>query len=274
MVDLIIVDSRDREGIFRDGHFRKTHYIQPKPNVFQGEHRLTPVDAWAASNARNSGICLCEQPTIAFCDDRCVLTPHWLDSIRESISGNYIVAGAYQKRIEMTVAGAGAILHGGTITGEDAREHYVNQHWGGKYPVDCPGEWLFGCTLALPLEWALAVNGYEELMDGLGAEDVVFGHMLKNNGYPMKYDARMKIVEDRTPSECGPVMFKTSKEKHPHDKTDKGHAAMRRFLPLKRTEHQWDLRAVRASVLRGEPWPIPTGPTHDWFDNQPLSEFK
>lgn len=247
-------------------------HTTPKPSVWQGEHRLTKLDFWAASNARNTGICLAQHAWLAFLDDRCVLLPGWLDCIREAQAGKYAVFGAYEKRIGVTVEN-GVIKHGGTVIGVDSREAYVKEHWGGATPVKCPGEWSFGCNLALPLEWALTVNGFEELMDGLSAEDVVFGKHLENNGFDLRYDSRMRIVEDRTPEELGEGMPRESKQRYPHDKEDKGHKALERFTPLKRASHQWDLRAIRATVMSGRPFPEPAGPTHDWYDNEPLSEM-
>lgn len=247
-------------------------HVPGKPTVWQGRYRVTSKNWWAASNSRNTGICLAQHAWLSFLDDRCVLLPGWLDSIREAQAGKYAVFGAYEKRVDITVTD-GVIIHSGTVIGEDSREKYVREHWGGTTPAKCPGEWAFGCNLALPLEWALVVNGYEELMDGLSAEDVVFGKHLENNGFDLRYDSRMKIIEDRTASELGEGMPRESKQRFPHDPLDKGHKALERFTPLKRASHQWDIRAVRADVMRGLPFPVPTGPTHDWFDNEPLSEM-
>ena len=60
---------------------------------------------------------------------------------------------------------------------------------------------MFGCTFALPLEWALQMNGFEEGCDGLSMEDVIFGLMLKNNGFRIDYDPQMRMIEDRTEGE-------------------------------------------------------------------------
>lgn len=267
-VQIIFVDALHRLPLDWHGAIS----ILPKWNVWQGPCRLTKQDWWAASNSRNTGICLAQHDFIAFLDDRCVLLPGWLDAIREAQAGNYAVFGAYEKRNVMTVEN-GVIRHAGIVVGEDSREKYCREHWGGVAPHPCPGEWAFGCTLALPLEWALQVNGYEELMDGLGCEDVVFGKHLENNGFALKYDLRMKIIEDRTPKELGQPMLRSSKERHPNDVEDKGHKALAKFCPLKRASHQWDLRQVRADVMAGKPFPVPSGPITDWFDNQPLSEM-
>jgi len=271
-LDLIVVDTTEREGVFRDGHFRRTVYTQPKPTVWQGKHRLTQADWWAASNSRNTAICLCQTDWIAFLDDRCVLQRNWLNTIRNAQERGYAVCGTYEKRTGMTVVN-GVIQHGGIVIGEDSRLKYVREHRGSITPTPCPGSWMFGCTLALPLEWCLQVNGFEELCDGMGMEDVVFGSMIEANGFPIMFDHRMAVVQDRTPKHCGPVMVKTSKRRFDRDPEAKDFAALKKFSGQKRTQHQWDLRAVRDSVLKGEPFPIPTGPDRDWYDNQPLKEM-
>lgn len=269
--EVLIVDAEiaKRPSSLTSSHIR---HVAPKPTVWSGPHRLTKEDFWSASNARNSAFCLCQTTHIAFCDDRCVVMPGWLEAVFRAEKDNYAVCGAYEKRTGMTVEN-GVIKHGGIITGEDCRLAYLNKIGHGPNLFDAPGNWMFGCTFALPLEWALAVNGFEELCDSLSMEDVIFGMHLANAGYPIKYDPSMKIVEDRTPEHCGPVMKRTSKERWPNDTEDKGHAALKKFGSEKRAQHQWDLRQIREHVLKGGAWPIPTGPRTDWFDGQQLSDF-
>ena len=236
-------------------------HVAPKPTIWQGPSRLTKEDWWATSNARNTAICLCETEWLACVDDRCVLMPGWADAIFDAMKGNYVVCGSYQKRIDMVVEN-GFIVNGGTVIGDDSR---LKSHPQGL--MDCPGEWLFGCTFALPIEWALDVGGQEELLDGMGGEDSFFGFMLKNSGKRMRYDPRMRMIEDRTPSEITDVMLRTDKGKSPNDKS---HAAVRKFRHLKHTLHPWDLTKIRADVLAGKPWPgIEDFPKNDWFDGTP-----
>jgi len=268
-VEVIIVDS------FPDCH---THdhqipniskiQVQPKPTVWQGEYRLTKDNWWAKSNALNTAICLCKTEWISFLDDRCVLLDGWLERIKSAMAGNYAVCGSYEKRINMTVEN-GVIQNGGIITGKDCRDMGVTQ------PIPCGGEWLFGCNFALPLEWALNVNGFEELLDGLSSEDTQFGAMLSNNGYPLKFDVKMKIIEDRTSSEIGAAMKRTSKERWGNDEQDKGHEAIRRFHGNKQAQHGFNIRELRAKVLAGEPFPIPdkTKEHRDWFDGMLIKDF-
>lgn len=258
---------RDRVGL----SFDKLKITAPKPTVWQGKHRVTKEDWWAASNARNTGIALCQTEWLAFLDDRCVLQPGWLDGVRGAMEGNYVVAGAYEKRTGMTVE-SGIIRNGGIVTGTDSRLEYCRKFYDPESaPHQMPGEWTFGCNLALPLEWALAVNGFEEEhCDGIGSEDSIFGLMLANNGFPMRYDPSMVMIEDRTPSASLPIMRREDKGVSPNDKS---HALIDKLRGLKRTLNRFEIRELRNSVLNGGPWPAPTGSTTDWYDGQPLCEF-
>lgn len=278
---LIVVDNqlsaKETLSYKCDSFIQKTH-TRPKPTVWQGEHRLTKEDWWATSNARNTAICLCQTDWIAFLDDRCVLLPGYLDGIKAAMKGNYAVCGAYEKRHSMTVEN-GAIVNPGiteqikrnsVVTGIDSRERELAEKKIAT-PYPCSGGWYFGCNFALPLEWALQVGGVPEVADSLGMEDVLFGLLLENNKFPIKYDPRMKIIEDRTPAESGPVMRRVDKGKSPHDKS---HALLAMFTNATSSLNIFNIRALRNSVLRGEPFPIPSKPTLDWWDKQPISEFK
>lgn len=270
-IQIVVVDSKkafDEERDFTHLWIGSVH-VPPRPNVWQGKHRVTSKEWWAASCGRNTGICLAQHDWLAFLDDRCVLLPGWLDAIREAQAGNYAVFGAYEKRTSVTVE-AGVIRNAGIVIGEDPREKYVRKFWHTPPPHKCPGEWSFGCNIACPLEWALAVNGFCETCDGAGFEDPFFGLFLANSGHETRYDLRMKMIEDRTPSELGNPITKTDKGCTP---LDKSHKIKERLEKRKTALHDIDLRQIRSDVMRGLPFPIPTGPTHDWFDGQPLSEM-
>lgn len=272
-VEVVVVDSyrQPDEGtgervlnIEKFPNFKNGRRVLPKPSIWQGEHRITKEDWWAVSNARNTGICMCKTDWISFLDDRCVLMPTWLQAIREAMEGNYAVCGSYEKRHNMTVEN-GVIINGGIVTGRDNRDTGRD-----PYAKIVDGGWWYGCTNALPLEWALNINGYEELMDGLSFEDVMFGKMLHNNAYPIKFDPRMKIVEDRTTDKLGPTMKRSDKGVSP---ADKSHAALARFGQARRSDNFGkDLRNVRDAALRGEPWQVPDPNTdwRDWFDGEPI----
>ncbi len=240
----------------------------PKPTVWQGKHRLTKEDWWAVSNSRNTALLLCQTDYILWVDDRCVLAPGWLAAAQEADEGGYAVCGSYEKRHGMAVENGG-IVDFGTLNSEDGRKAQSQ----GRI-CKAPGQWFFGGTLGCTLEMALVVNGFDESMDSLSAEDCLFGMHLENNGFKIMHDPRLKIIEDRTPGECGPDMKRSSKEKHPKDVTDKGHEAFRRFGRLKRASHIQNLSEHRAHVLAGNPfWGHNNMPSKDWFDGQPLSEM-
>lgn len=248
-------------------------HVQPKPNIWQGEHRLTKEDWWAVSNARNTALCLCKTEWILFLDDRCVLQPGFMDAVREAMAGGYCMAGAYEKRQHMTVEN-GVIKHGGIVQAVDGRETYFKSI-GATMPFPCGGEWLFGCCLLLPLEWALQVNGYPERCNALSFEDVIFGKLLQNNNFPMKFDPRAKMIEDRTPEKLGLVMRRESKECHPNDTSDKAHTSLRWVATAMKSDNDYDIRELRAKIQAGGQFTIPNDPdAKDWFDGQLVREFK
>lgn len=239
----------------------------PKPSVWAGPTRLTKSSWWAISNARNSGICLCRSEWIAFVDDRCVLMPGYLKRVREAMKDNYAVAGSYSKHFGMRCEN-GIITHAGETTGVDPRNPKGHK----RETVKTYGNDWFGCNSALPLEWCLEQNGWEETCDSLGLEDVVFGNMLVQNGHITKFDPEMKIAEDR-PRDAGEGMPKRMDKDRHLEPNDKSHALLRHIGGSKRAIHPFDIRDVRNKVLAGEKFPIPTQPDRDWFDGQLLSDF-
>ncbi len=266
--EVIIVDPHRPES-----SYGKMRVVNPKPCVWQGPHRLTKQDWWAASNARNSGICLCDTEWIGFVDDRSILLPHWLEAVADAMNGEYAVCGPYEKVHNLEVE-SGKLACYTPTHGKDNRLVYVEenylQHKHLSNPYDCPGSWWYGCSTALPLEWALRVNGYDETCDGLGAEDSIFGLMLEANGLPIRYDTRLAIIEDRTPGHLGPVMHRKDKGVSPDDKS---HWLLNKLKTRTRALHQWDLRQMRAVALAGKGFPVSSWPNRDPYDNQPLSEM-
>jgi len=108
---LIIVNARlGFDGIMIEG--KGQIKAKPKPTIWQGTYRVTTTDWWANSNARNTAIALCETEWIIFYDDRCVLMPGYLDALEDAMNGSYVLAGAYEKRIGMTVEDAFQLFGG------------------------------------------------------------------------------------------------------------------------------------------------------------------
>src|SRR5690242_6444100 len=55
---LVVVSRFGVEQLEINSHGKPYRVVRPKPSVWQGEHRLTKEDWFAASNARNTGLCL------------------------------------------------------------------------------------------------------------------------------------------------------------------------------------------------------------------------
>jgi len=237
--------------------------VNPKPTIWQGPYKITRDEWWAKSNAMNTAICLCETEFIAFVDDRCVLAPEWLQCVREAMEGQYAVCGSYEKRANMKVEN-GEITDFGTLLGIDERIQL-------GYPT--PTRDWYGGSCALPLEWCLDVNGFsEDLCDGLGSEDSMFGVTLRNSGFPMKYDSRMRIIEDRTPSEIEGALKRADKNPHLGQRA-KSWDIVRAFHGKTSSQNSFDIRDMRARKLKGEDWRPPSASHFDWYDNAPISEM-
>jgi hypothetical protein len=234
----------------------------PKPSVWQGKHRLTKEDWWAKSNAMNTAIILCQTDFIAFVDDRCVLAPTWLNAVKRAMNENYAVCGTYEKRANMKVEN-GVIVDEGELLGKDDRGNAFR-----------PMHAWHGGSCALSLEWCLQVNGWpEDMCDGLGSEDSMFGYLLRNNGYPMYYDPEMKIIEDRTPGQIEGALKRADKNSHLGQQA-KSWAIVRAMKDKKISGNSYDIRNMRDRILLNhEEFPPPSASDRDWFDNQPISEM-
>ena len=242
-------------------------HVLPKPTIWQGKHRITKVDWWAKSNAHNTAIILCETDFIAFLDDRSILTSEWLNCVKEAMTSTYAVCGSYEKRSGMIVE-RGEIKFLGECLGVDIRSQF------GK-PVPT-SDW-YGGSCALPLEWCLAVNGYsEDLCDGLGSEDSMFGRTMIHSGFPMKFDSRMRIIEDRTPGPAYEGALKRADKRVDLGRRAKSWGIVKAFHLKTSSQNSFDIRHHRARVRNGEDLQsiMPSASHFDWYDGQPVSEME
>lgn len=261
VIDFIIIDALGRSCEALAGARSWSHAVQDlravstRPNIWQGKHRVTSHDWWAKSHAANTALCLAKHDYIAFLDDRAMLGGGWLETVRQgNRKRKSVLAGTYEK-----------------IEDGDRKvvDHRIQASPTGK--LDCGGSWLYGCTFALPTNWALDVNGFEEGLDGLGAEDVVFGFNLVNAGHKIDFVPSLFVQLHRPSRSLTPVYRRTDKGTSPLDKSN---AALGRFSKRKRTEFTPDLRAMRAELARGGTFPIPNSSDYrDWYDGGLIREM-
>lgn len=237
----------------------------PKPSVWQGAHRLTKEDWFAASNARNTALCLAMDGYLAYVDDLSVLMPGWLAAVREHMVAGRFAFGAYQKVKNLVVES------GKPISFEvHARDNRIPQVSAPVTP--CSGRWLYGCSVCGPTEHFLQVGGWPEFCDGLGFEDCIMGHALQNLGFQMVYDTRMMTLESEEHHHTGKVFKKSDYGQSPNDKS---HAALGIGKQSRYFENYYEggIRRMREEVLSGKPFPIARNPQHCWFTSKHLSEL-
>lgn len=241
--------------------------VPPKPNVWQGPHRLTRQNYFAAANSRNTGLCLAPDGWIAYVDDLSVLIPGWLKCVSEAMQGDYIMLGAYKKVKKL-------VVEDGVAKSWEEFPEGVDTRWshGANEPVPAPASFLFGCSFASTVEALLTVGGHPEYVDSLGGEDYCLGIALENNGFKLKYDRRALTLESYEHHYDGKQFKRTDKGVSPHDKS---HAALRQAENSRYFENYYSggIRALRQHVLNGGQFPTDKVPQHDWFDGQLISEM-
>jgi hypothetical protein len=272
-ISLIIVDAlgRTTAGLDLDAPnaLASIHVVMPKPNVWQGPHRIAPRDYFANANARNTAIIHCQSAYIAFLDDRVRLGNTWLGVVREAAKRSAIVCGPYDKIEDGPVDTnnvSRAVAPGVTRRSIDSRSERAPHGL-----ARCPGGWLFGGNFAAPLISLMVVNGCEEGCDPTGQEDCVLGLMLANTGRQIDFRADMAVLQDRTGDVHVPAFPRLDKGISPRDRS---HATIDRFGKLTRTELTPELYVLRELVREQKPLPVPDPACdhRDWYDNMPIKE--
>lgn len=190
-IEVIFIDycKEERGHIEVNGEFKIIH-SKPKDNIYQGDKRKTKGEYFSPASARNTGVLLSSGDYIVFVDDVSVLMPGWWDAVKRNARRGLVVSGSYEKHFEMVVKDGVIVSSRGHQMGRDSR-------WGmgGNEPVKLTGSILFGCSLGLPSQVMLAVNGFDEICDSIGGEDYHLGIRLNHAGFNVYYDRNMMTVE-------------------------------------------------------------------------------
>lgn len=248
----------------------------PKPCVFQGKHRLTSVDYFCPANARNTAICLAPDGFIAFVDDLSVLMPGWLSAIHRAMEKDYCVFGAYKKVKRLVVEDGVPVSYEETPGGVDTRWPHGSDN--DAIPITNFG--TYGCSMAMPVEALLKINGYDERCDciGLGSEDDMAGLMLRKQGYDLRYDRRMLTLESEERHHWETPMKRVIETGGQFPDKDASWAILRLVnegngrAPNEHLPHG-SLAFLRDLVLSGMPFPAPTGPLTNWYSGKPTNAY-
>lgn len=259
-------DQRDLAEYARNRGF-KASSVAPKPTVWQGAHRKTKDNFFAASNARNTAICLADPGYLVFADDLSVPVPGWLARVKAAEEGGYIVCGSYEKALEMVVEDGILIHKKDHPPGHDARRAHQPKFG------PCPPNWFYGCSCGAPLEAFLEINGYPEIADGMGYEDAVTGEALARNGHQLYFDPEMLTIESEEAHHEDQPFLRPDYGESPNDKS---HAFLNICRGVKRFENYFGeggIRMVRAEARAGLGFPPATIPEHEWFTGKRLEDL-
>lgn len=271
VVDFFAEEPGRSDVIYAPSGLKDFVHCTPKPNVWQGKYRLTKQDYFAASNARNTGLCHSKDGTVVFTDDLSVLLPGWYAAVKEAAAKRYVMSGAYKKMLELRVEEGLVASYKDFPPGVDCRWNQGNDNG----PIPATPGWMFGCTLVAPVEGMLAINGFDEDCDSLGAEDYVAGYMLQQAGYSLMYDRRAATYESEEGHHTGNVLKRIDKGVSPNDKSHKMLYFIEKGGRTRAPNYfgEEGVRGLRKRVLAGGAFPIQQIPQHDWYDGQPLSEM-
>lgn len=256
------------------GAFSLEH-VPPMPNVWQGPHRLTQQDFFAAANARNTALALARAPHVAFVDDLSVLLPNWLACHLKAQVHGYVLCGTTCKVNNLVVSDAGDIVSFDRF--EPGMDSRLARLYDAAEVINCSGSWVFGGTFSVPLEAALRVNGQDSIHDSIGGEDYDFGVRLERIGTSIRITRACGTYELESGHHEEAPMVRLDKPWSGEDGPYGSNVLLNKLLRERdRTwtvGNEYNLRELRDRVLGGAPFPPPSGPTTYWMDGEPLGRL-
>lgn len=261
-------------------------HIPPLPSVYSGPFRLTPRNWFNASGTRNTGFACAHYNYVGQCDDLSLPGTIWLSQILHAAQHNYVVAGMYKKVKKLVVEGGLRVSHEDFPEGVDSRWSQGSDcgivPWNGS---------IFGCSFGVPLESALAVDGFEMACAGAGGEDYDFGIRLARAGnnvflnqnlftYESEEDHHTQEFKSMATRDRRAVLKKNLPAAYEsYSMPNLAERYMSDHVLLNRVRNEarilpmlgLGLREIRREFLATGLVPIPTEPHLDWRDDTPLS---
>lgn len=294
---LILVDDyaddperRDEFEKLNGGRFHFTHVV-PKPNVWRGAHRLGEFHVYALCNARNTGLSYAVHDHVISLDDTSIPFDNWLDLHLEAASKNMILAGVRHKGIY-------EVQQGKII---DIVEKNEDFHRGKEKKLLGGGSAHEGFTnnMSFPMSLALETNGFDEKFDGqYGVEDADFSVRINRAaakaGIEMWYNPECALLEQmlkgglKNEKGRGPLYqifppkpkmnaLSIRIEALDHRRHANEYILFEQTLPDPDRTHtlgnRFILEELRANILAGGEFPIPTLPKYDWRHNKLIKDI-
>lgn len=187
-MEVIVVDANAEEE--RDLIYKTLPYrvVKPLPSLVQGYHKVTKDNWFSASNARNTGLVHARGNFIMYIDDLSTCAETWLNGVVNAYRGGYVLEGAYRKDWNM-------VVEDGVLVSSVQKPEGMDSRWNQARGNKGYASWLFGCSVGMPVELALQVNGWEHLTDAIGYEDSLMGIRLQRAGARFVYDKSVLTIE-------------------------------------------------------------------------------
>jgi glycosyltransferase involved in cell wall biosynthesis len=208
-VELIVVDgqfSEERGDRFTQivaGRFPLRH-VPAKPSPYNGSHRLTRSEYFAASSARNTGLVYATKPYVVLVDDSAVPMPGWWSEVVQGCRHGYLVSGAFQRHWSMRVEKGALVSSRMLPAGQDSRWDLGDEDL--VMPIE--GGQVYTPSFAAPRQALVDIGGFDELCDTIGGEDYQLGIRLEHAGHRLFYSRRMLTIESEEQERAGPSYWR------------------------------------------------------------------